>query len=179
MKLFSVRHGQTTANAQSLVCGISDVELTGTGCAQAKELAGRLKRERDKNDIRYILVSPLKRARKTASYIEDALGITAEVEPSLHEINCGVWEMTDVHDPGFRAAHDNYYSRFEGGESPFFVAQRIFNLLDRVKREYDGNVLLVCHGSVMRTIDLYFTDHTYESYKAFNAANCELREYEF
>ena len=75
MKLFITRHGETDWNVQEKVCGISEAQLTENGRQQAQLLAQQLERDKDKNNIGAIYVSPLKRARETASYIEQALHI--------------------------------------------------------------------------------------------------------
>ena len=89
MKIFVVRHGETEWNAVNKVCGRTDVPLSEKGHEQAKTLAIQLKENQSKNDIRHIFVSPLMRARQTASYIEDVLGIRAIVEDDLIEMNFG------------------------------------------------------------------------------------------
>ena len=42
MKLYCTRHGQTVWNEKNLVCGLTDVELTDLGRAQADALGKEL-----------------------------------------------------------------------------------------------------------------------------------------
>ena len=70
----------------------------------------------------------------------------------------------------------------EGGESTLRLAQRIYNLLDDIKKEAEseGTVyLLVAHNGISRIIESYFHDMTNEEFAAFGIKNCELRKYEF
>ena len=59
-------------------------------------------------------------------------------------------------------------------------AQRMYNLLDDIKKEADDKVyLLVAHNGISRVIHSYFYDMTNEEYAAFGIRNCEIRKYEF
>ena len=62
MKLYIMRHGETTTNIKHLICGKSESDLTINGILQARNVGERLK------DIRFdaVFVSPLSRARITA-----------------------------------------------------------------------------------------------------------------
>ena len=71
---------------------------------------------------------------------------------------------------------------FDGGESLLKLSQRIYNLLDDIKKEAEseGTVyLLVAHNGISRIIESYFHDMTNEEFAAFGIKNCELRKYEF
>ena len=62
MKLYVTRHGETPMNAAHRVCGLTNVDLTEKGIAQAKE-AGRSLQDKG---IKRIIASPLLRAQHTA-----------------------------------------------------------------------------------------------------------------
>ena len=178
MKIFAVRHGQSEWNAKRILCGTTDIPLTGEGRRQAEELAMKLKADEDKNQIKSILVSPLLRARETAEPIEKALGIKAIAVPELHERSFGIFEGKSICDPELLRIWNEPFYRLPGGESPADVASRIYPVLDRIRHDYNGNVLLVCHGALIRVIDTYFNARTMEEYKAFSPKNCTLVEYE-
>ena len=58
--------------------------------------------------------------------------------------------------------------------------QRIYNLLDDIKKESDTKVyLLVAHNGVARAVQSYFTDMTNEEFAKFGIRNCELCKFEF
>ena len=65
MKIFFVRHGESVAQPDHLVCGDLDIQLTEKGLLQSEDLAKELKL----HDIHFdhIYVSPLKRALRTLS----------------------------------------------------------------------------------------------------------------
>ena len=63
MKLYTVRHGETEWNIVNRICGRTDIPLTENGVEQAKETAENLKG----THIDLVLVSPMLRARQTAS----------------------------------------------------------------------------------------------------------------
>ena len=178
MRIFVIRHGQSEWNKEHRICGIHESDLSEEGQRQAEELAGRISAEREKYAISRIFVSPLRRARETAAPIEKALGIKAEVIPELHERNFGIFEGTDVRDPEFVSKWNEPFYRMEGGESPLDIAVRIYPFLDKVIAENKSNILIVCHGALMRIIDTYFHSRTLEEYKSFTPANCSILEYE-
>ena len=178
MRIFVARHGETEWNLRHKVCGISEADLTEKGKNQARALAEKLKAKQESSRIGAIIVSPLRRARDTASYIESALGIEAAVENDLHEMNFGAFEGADWDDPEFRAIRKEPFVRFPGGESAVSAAARVYALLDRIRREYSCNVLLICHGTLIKIIDTYFRNRTMEEYSSFRPGNCELITYE-
>lgn len=71
MKLYVTRHGETPMNAAHRVCGLTNIDLTEKGIAQAKE-AGRSLQDKG---IKRIIASPLLRAQHTARLIADEIGI--------------------------------------------------------------------------------------------------------
>lgn len=82
MKLYVTRHGETPMNAAHRVCGLTNIDLTEKGIAQAKE-AGRSLQDKG---IKRIIASPLLRAQHTARLIADEIGIdTIETEQRLIE----------------------------------------------------------------------------------------------
>ena len=107
MKLFVVRHGETDWNVKELACGVSESMLTEKGRLQAQSVATRLKEDKEKNNITTIYVSPLKRARDTAVYIEQALQLTAIPNTHLQEINFGDFEGKPWNSPEFLYIHKN------------------------------------------------------------------------
>ena len=74
MKLFVVRHGQTSYNVENKVCGSTDADLNETGIMQAKAAAQKF------SDIHIdkVYSSPLRRAAKTAEIIAAKANINKE-----------------------------------------------------------------------------------------------------
>ena len=69
--------------------------------------------------------------------------------------------------------------RFDGGESMFQLAQRIYNLLDELKAQPDKTFILVAHNGIARVIHSYFYEMENDEYAKFGIKNCEVREYDF
>lgn len=94
MRLFLVRHGQTSANLQGVFCGLTDVALTPQGVAQASEVAGWLAGVTFSD----VVSSQLLRARHTADIVLAGHPCNARTDSQLNEMNFGEWEMRHHHD---------------------------------------------------------------------------------
>ena len=174
---YYVRHGQTVWNVENKICGATDSPLTEAGRNQAKEVAEKILAEG--LHIDEILYSPLSRARDTAMEISKAIGVPARVEVRLVEQDFGKWEGTARNGEAFRLAKQSFATSNEGGESMLKLCQRIYNLMDELKKEPDKVRLLVAHNGIARAVQSYFTDMTNEEFAAFGIRNCEIRRYDF
>ena len=68
----------------------------------------------------------------------------------------------------------------EGGESTLRLAQRIYNLLDDIRKESkEKTYILVAHNGIARVVQSYFTDMTNEEYAAWGVKNCAVVRYDF
>ena len=158
--LYFVRHGQTIWNVENKICGATDIALTELGHEQAIE-TGRKILEKD-----------------TALHIAEITGIHAVEEPRLIEQNFGKYESTPRNGADFQAAKRQFISTYEGGESMFHLAQRIYNLLDELKA--DGrDFIIVAHNGIARVVRSYFCEMTNEEYAAFGIKNCEVMSFNF
>lgn len=179
-KLYFVRHGQTVWNVENKICGASESPLTELGHEQARETGRALKQRIDAGELAIdeILTSPLRRAYDTAREISDITGIPMRTEPGLSEQNFGKWEGTPRDGKDFARAKENFVDSFGGGESMMRMAQRIYNLLDDLKKEPEKTYLLVAHNGISRIVESYFRDMTNEEFAAFGIRNAEVREYD-
>lgn len=175
---YFTRHGQTIWNVENKICGATDISLTEKGHHQAKELAERIVKEGIHIDE--IICSPLIRASETARHISEITGIPMRVEQRLKEQNFGRYESTPRNGKEFQYAKTCFADSYNGGESMIRFCQRIYNLLDDIKKESDTKVyLLVAHNGVARAVRSYFTDMTNEEFAKFGIRNCELCKFEF
>lgn len=85
---YFLRHGETEANANGLISGSLDVELTARGREQAQAAARTLARE----PITAIYSSPLRRARETAEPVARALCVPVRIIAELIERRQGELE---------------------------------------------------------------------------------------
>lgn len=176
-KLYFTRHGQTFWNVENKICGATDIALTPLGHEQAVA-AGKMIREGG-YAIDEILYSPLMRAAETARHISEETGIPMREEPRLKEQNFGIYEGTARNGEEFRRAKACFINHFGSGESMLQMAQRIYNLLDEIKRDPSGRTyLLVAHNGIARIVQSYFQEMTNEEFAAFGIDNCSLLEFD-
>ena len=83
-----LRHGETDWNAQGISQGNIDIPLNAVGVAQARAAAEKLRNR----GIATIVASPLSRARVTAEFVGEALGLPVALDPDLREVSFGVQE---------------------------------------------------------------------------------------
>ena len=174
--IYFVRHGETVWNKENKICGATDSPLTEQGHKQAIATGEKIREMGIKADM--ILYSPLSRARDTAIHISEICGIPLREERRLFEQNFGKYESTPRNGEEFREAKKQFLNRYEGGESMFQLAQRIYNLLDELKED-GGDYILVAHNGIARVVQSYFYEMTNDEYAAFGIKNCEIREYHF
>ena len=175
---YFTRHGQTVWNVENKICGATDIALTDLGHQQAAELGERILKEGIKIDE--ILYSPLMRAADTAKHISEVTGIPAREELRLKEQNFGKYESTPRNGEEFKRAKQDFVCRYEGGESMLQLCQRIYNLLDDIKKESEEKTyILVAHNGIARVVQSYFTDMTNEEYAAWGVKNCAVVRYDF
>ena len=173
-RLYFVRHGETYWNVENKICGATDIALTERGHLQAVE-TGKIILEKGLL-FDEILSSPLVRASETARHISEITGVPMRIEPRLIEQNFGRYESTPRDGEEFRYAKEHFLDRYGTGESMMHLGQRIYNLLDDIRRE-DKTYLLVAHNGIARVVQSYFYDMTNEEYARFGIKNCAVLEY--
>lgn len=148
-KLSYIRHGLSEANKQVVFSGHMDTPLSPEGIEQAK-LAGI---EASKHDIDQIITSPLTRAFDTAKIVADVIGYPLhkiEVHELLMERYFGVLEGSKYSVELSLSLKDHPLP--EGVESFEELTKRAKKLVQYVKKNHHGHVLLVGHGSIGRAI---------------------------
>ena len=173
---YFVRHGETVWNVENKICGATDIALTDKGHQQAVETGERILAEGIKADE--ILTSPLIRASETARHISEITGIPMKIEQRLIEQNFGRYESTPRDGKEFHEAKKHMASRFSTGESMMQLAQRIYNLLDDIRKD-DKTYILVAHNGIARIVESYFREMDNEEFSGFGVKNCEIRRYDF
>ncbi len=178
VRVFLARHGQTPLNAVNCMQGQIDVELSELGKKQATALKERLKNEK----IDYIYTSPLIRAYDTANRVYEYHDCPFEIDDRIKEMNFGEWEgnpIEKIKNEGGKAAYyfwkepQNY--TITTGETFHELIARIGDFMDMVVSKHDGeNVLIVCHGMVVRAILTYIQDkdvsQMYDNPPIYNAS---------
>ncbi|HJL16600.1 MAG TPA: histidine phosphatase family protein [Sandaracinaceae bacterium LLY-WYZ-13_1] len=151
MRLFLVRHAESTWNAEGRWQGQSDPPLSPRGRLQARSLAARFFGAA----LERALCSDLSRAAETAA----ALGATPEPEPRLREIDVGDWaglpraEVAERFPEQVRGLRAGEPVRIGGGESMEEFESRVDALVDELRARHAGErVLAVTHGGVVRAL---------------------------
>ena len=175
--LYFTRHGQTIWNVENKICGATDIALTDLGHEQAIETGRKIKEMKLRVDE--ILYSPLIRAAETARHISEESGIPCRVEERLREQNFGRFESTPRNGQEFQVAKRNFIDHYDGGESMLQMAQRIYNLIDDIKKEPDKIYMLVAHNGIARLVQSYFYDMSNEEFAKFGIDNCQIMRYDF
>ncbi len=184
MKLYVIRHGQTDWNVAGKCQGMTDIELNSTGIEQAKQASEQISNYK----IDLIICTPLKRARKTAEIINEAIDCKIISDERIIERNCGNIEGTTKEEWPSIVNEDidiinNYNLNWNKlkVEPIQNVCNRVWNLLDEIEEKYkDKNILLVTHGGTCRAINAYFNGISEEGIVvSAKIKNCEIREYQY
>ncbi|MEL7332071.1 MAG: histidine phosphatase family protein [Cyanobacteria bacterium J06560_2] len=156
LKLYLLRHGETTFSQSGGYCGATDAELTESGQAMAKAFSDEYK----KLPWQAIYCSPMKRTRATAAPIVTATETTPQLRDGLKEINYGDWEGRTQADVKESLCEDYYAWMTEpswnpptGGETAVEISNRAMAVIAEIEEKYtDGNVLIVSHKATLRII---------------------------
>ena len=140
MKLYLVRHGQSTGNVGGTLMGQSDHPLTELGEAQARAAAARLA----PFGPMPVHCSDLARARATAEYVAAAWAAAAAIfpDPRLREIDLGdyegrSWEEFEADTELTSAfAADPYGTALPGGESLAHLETRVLAAVGDILAEH-------------------------------------------
>jgi len=152
-RLLLVRHGESTWNAVSRWQGQADPPLSPFGERQAEDAGARLA---EIATIVALWASNLVRARRTGDLIARHLGIAqVREEPRLRERDVGAWsgltrDEIEERWPGYLAARRSPPD-FEGDDE--LLARTRAGLAAVVDGSGPGDVLVVTHGGVIRTIE--------------------------
>ncbi|GIW40163.1 MAG: phosphoglycerate mutase [Candidatus Binatia bacterium] len=152
-RILLVRHGESEGNRDAVFTASPDVPLTARGHEQARRTAEFLRRRY--RPVR-LLSSPYRRAYDTARVLSPVLGLEVEVDERFREQSFGIFAGR----PYASLAEDPDFSRVPrwswkppGGESLLEVRDRAGPALDELVRAAAGSeVVLVCHGGVIRAL---------------------------
>ena len=140
-----IRHGETEWNSLGKIQGRTDIPLNANGIRQAEQCRDYLKES--KWDL--VITSPLRRAKETASIINEALTLPlvemAEfMERSFGDAEGKTKEERQALYPNMIYPNEEPYSELEA---------RLKAGLAYILQSYpEHNILLVAHGAVIHTI---------------------------
>jgi probable phosphoglycerate mutase len=154
IKIYFLRHGETTASQTGGYCGSIDPELTPTGRLMAEDFA----KAYAALPLAAIFSSPLQRAVATAKPLGEKTGLQIQLHNGLKEMAFGQWEGKnpeevdrEFHDDYIRWLTDPGWNAPTGGQNGVEVARNSSLVLEKIKNTYDaGNVLIVSHKATIR-----------------------------
>lgn len=150
--LYLLRHGQTRYNAELRLQGRCNSELTAKGEAQAIAMGARLRDVLDEPARWTLYASPLGRARQTAEFVCQQLGLDSDRiiwDERLVELGMGAWESCRVPDlleefPSLDISQPDWYLQAPEGESHQSIQRRAQSwLMDPSIAE---RAIVVSHG---------------------------------
>jgi phosphoserine phosphatase len=158
MKIYVVRHGETTWNKEEVFRGRKDIPLNDTGLRQA-ERTGRFFADKG---VSAVYSSPLARARQTASKIGEASGVPVNVDDAFIDMDFGPWEGLSLaavqqRFPQLLDTWRKYPHRFrvQGAETLARVRKRVRSGLQEAIA--DGPVVvIVTHRVICKLLALHF-----------------------
>ncbi len=178
MKLWITRHGQTDYNKMNKIQGLVDAPLNETGIMQAKKaraLIGGIRFDR-------VYSSPLIRALDTASIIGEVDKDKIITDKRILETDFGKYELCDCTKMGIAMTlYWSFPEIFPAPESVETVAsmiKRTSDFLKELEQKDLENVLIVCHGGIIRPICGYLEDRKSGIKWRPRPKNCEVRVYE-
>lgn len=152
MEIDLIRHGMTAGNALKKYIGRTDEPLSGMGIASVKESGIFF-------DVRKVYVSPMLRAKMTASIkFPSAVQIVID---DLRELDFGDFEGRSADEmadnPAYREWVDGYCAgTCPGGEDRAHFARRVSLAFQRIVDDSlssgDARAVVVTHGGVVMSI---------------------------
>lgn len=153
MKIFLIRHGQTTGDIEDRYGGDYDDHLSEEGTSQANTLKEKLANE----GIEIIYCSPKIRAQETASVLQKALNCKIETIDDLRERNqygslTGMLksEVKQKY-PQLTELLKDYRNCLPNAESYESLKERVLEALRKLTSDY-GTIAIVTHGGPIRVI---------------------------
>ncbi len=154
LKVYFLRHGETTSSQTGTYCGALDINLTPEGHQMAKDFA----RAYQSLPWTAVYTSPLWRAIDTAKPLCEAIKMDMQLRDGLKEITYGQWEgktseevNREFHDEYVRWLADPGWNSPTGGEKGVDIARRSSLVLEEIEQTYStGNVLVVSHKATIR-----------------------------
>jgi broad specificity phosphatase PhoE len=182
-RIILVRHGETEANVRGHFADSDEIPLTEVGRLQAHDLALRLGRDFKPTAL---ISSTFLRARQTSEILANALGLETEVVEGIHERDFGslrghpysrVAEFISSDD--LRNPDKIRTWRPAGGESLDDVRLRAIATLEHLRVRYAGRqILVVCHGAVIRSICSHVTGDWSDDYILPNCSAVQIEHTE-
>lgn len=178
MNIWIARHGQTNLNKEHRMQGLTDEPLNAAGIHQAEEMHRLI------GDVQFdaVYASPLDRAIQTGSILSGVDRENIIIDPRLIEVDFGKYEQKRYRAMG--PAMTAYWTLPEIFPAPASVEttrsmrERSTSFLSELEQKNYENVLVACHGGIMRALSGYLEDRRNGLAWRPKPKNCEIRVYE-
>lgn len=153
MKIFLVRHGETTGDAEDRYGGSYDDRLSDLGKEQLAATADNLVGK----GIEIIFVSPLIRAKESAKIISSKIECPVEIVDGLEERSYGILggltkaEAIEKY-PAAVEAHKDPLNTDPEGESYDDFKERVLDTFQKITQRNYGTISVVSHGGPIKQI---------------------------
>ena len=178
MKIYVTRHGQTDYNRDRLMQGRSDIPLNETGTAQAQATKEKI------GDVKFdaVYASPLIRAIQTASIISGYAQEDIIKDERIIEADFGKYEKANYMKlplpMNLYWMYPEVFPAPKTVESIKSMVKRTSEFLSELEKKDYENVLVVCHGGIIRPIRGYLEDAKRGFIWRPRPVNCEVFVYE-
>lgn len=181
MNIYIMRHSETDWNKLLKIQGSTDIPLNQEGICFAEKVSVSI--YRNKICFDKIYSSPLIRAKKTAEIMNKYSNAPIILDDRLKEFHFGQAEGVTYEElktnPKFSNLKNwfldskNYKAEL-GAESYESFFGRIDAFIDDLKKETCGNILVVCHGGVVRGLLKEISNWSIEKFASVKIPNCGL-----
>lgn len=178
MKIWLTRHGQTNLNKAKLMQGRTDEPLNERGREQAthvRDIIGGVKFDA-------VYASPLDRAQETASIISGFKREDIIIDERIIEADFGKYEKKPYGSLGIKMtaywAVPEIFTAPDTVETIASMIERSHGFLKELEQKDYENVLVVCHGGIIRALCGYLEDKENGIRWRPKPKNCEVRVYD-
>jgi broad specificity phosphatase PhoE len=154
MKIYIIRHGETTSDIENRFGGDYDDHLTEKGVNQAKDLSAKLA----DCGIQIIFSSSRIRAKETTEILKGALNCEVQIMDGLRERNTyGVLTgmvKTDAQKeyPDLVNLVRDYHNTIEGAESYNDFQKRVKSAFEQISETPHDSIAVISHGGPIKCI---------------------------
>lgn len=177
MKIYILRHGETTLNSKGVMQGWLDEPLNDNGRKLA-EITGQAMKGIHFDEC---ISSPFIRATETAEIIlrESGNAVDMKTDDRIREINFGDLEgksLSELGNEGYQFYMDPFhFAGFPNGECVRDVCERTQAFLKELISKDDGKVYLIStHGCAMRAMVNYLKDDPSDYWYGHAPYNCSF-----
>lgn len=156
--IITIQHTQSVHHTNGMVGSWTDWPLTDLGINQAKNIGIKLKAELSGKDF-VMYSSDLQRARQTAEYVGNYLGLTPVLRYELRERNLGkccgksvLWLRENM-ERQEKTIDDRMFSDAESRRDEW---NRLKPFFDEIMSSDKENVIIVSHGNLLSVFNVMF-----------------------